>query len=53
MTIIKDVWIIDDESGFKSDNKYEVAYNILNEYWDHLPEDEKESIHKRLEKVGV
>ena len=53
MTIIKDLWIVDDESGFKSDNKYEVAYNILNEYWDHLPEDEKESIHKRLEKVGV
>ena len=53
MTIIKEGWIIDVESGFKSDNKYEVAYNILNEYWDSLPDDHKESIHKRLEAIGV
>jgi len=53
MTIVKDEWIVDKDSGFKSDNKYEVAYNILNEYWDHLPDDDKESIHKRLEAIGV
>ena len=53
MTIVKDEWIVDKDSGFKSDNKYEVAYNILNEYWDSLPDDEKESIHKRLEAIGV
>ena len=46
-------YVVDPETGFKSENKYEVAYNILNEYWDHLPEEEKESIHQRLEAVGV
>ena len=46
-------YVVDPETGFKSENKYEVAYNILNEYWDHLPEDEKESIHKRLQAIEV
>ena len=46
-------YVVDTETGFKSENKYEVAYNILNEYWDHLPEDEKESIHKRLQAIEV
>ena len=46
-------YVVDPETGFKSENKYEVAYNILNEYWDFLPEEEKELIHQRLEKVGV
>jgi len=44
-------WVRDGE--YKSENKYEVAYNILNEYWDSLPDDHKESIHKRLEAIGV
>ena len=26
-------YVVDPETGFKSENKYEVAYNILNEYW--------------------
>ena len=46
-------YVVDPETGFKSENKYEVAYNILNEYWDVLPDEEKESIHKRLEAIGV
>ena len=46
-------YVVDPETGFKSENKYEVAYNILNEYWDHLPEDEKESIHNRLQAIEV
>ena len=46
-------WKVDPETGYKSENQYEVAYNILNEYWDSLPDDEKESIHKRLEAIGV
>ena len=46
-------YVVDSETGFKSENKYEVAYNILNEYWDSLPDDHKESIHKRLEAIGV
>ena len=33
--------------------KYKEAYNILMEYWDSLPEEEKEDIDKRLTMVGV
>jgi hypothetical protein len=46
-------WVVDDEEGYKSENKYEVAYQILNEYWDSLPDEEKPKIHKRLEAIGV
>ena len=46
-------WLVDPESGYKSENKHEVAYHILMEYWDSLPDDHKESIHKRLEAIGV
>ena len=46
-------WKVDPESGHKSENKYEVGYNILMEYWDSLPDDHKESIHKRLEAIGI
>ena len=45
-------WKIDPESGYKSENQYEVAYKILMEYWDSLPDDEKESINRRLEAVS-
>ena len=45
-------WNVDTESGYKSENKYEVAYKILMEYWDVLPEEEKESINKRLNAVS-
>ena len=46
-------WNVDPESGYKSENKYEVAYHILMEYWDSLPDDHKESINQRLEKIGA
>jgi len=46
-------WLVDPETGYKSENKYEVAYQILMEYWDSLPDDHKESIHKRLEAIEV
>ena len=46
-------WLVDPESGYKSENKYEVAYQILMEYWDSLPDDHKDSIHKRLEAIQV
>ena len=46
-------WLVDPESGYKSENKFEVAYQILMEYWDSLPDDHKDSIHKRLEAIQV
>ena len=45
-------WNVDPETGFKSENKFEVAYSILMEHWEHLPDDSKEDINKRLEAVG-
>ena len=45
-------WKVDPETGYKSENQYEVAYKILMEYWDSLPDDEKESINRRLEAVS-
>jgi len=32
---------------------YKKAFNILMEYWDSLPDEEKADIDKRLKKVGV
>lgn len=39
----------------KSDTlvSYKAAYNILMEYWDSLPDEEKSGVHKRLVDVGV
>ena len=46
-------WKVDPDAGYKSENQYEVGYNILMEYFDNLPDDDKESIHKRLQAVGI
>ena len=54
MTVVKRArqWNVDPETGFKSENKFEVAYSILMEHWEHLPDDAKEDINKRLEAIG-
>ena len=46
-------WVVDPDEGYRSENKYEVAYQILMDYWDSLPDDEKPKIHERLETIGV
>ena len=32
---------------------YFEAYNILMEYWDSIPDEEKHEVHARLEKLGL
>ena len=32
---------------------YFEAYNILMEYWDYIPDEEKHEIHARLEKLDL
>jgi len=32
---------------------YEKAYNLLMEYWDSLPDEEKPKIDKELKKIGL
>ena len=44
-------WNVDPQSGYKSENKHEVAYQILMDYFDELPEETKVEAHKRLEAV--
>ena len=53
-------WVEDTESkhrsgviGFKSENKFEVGYNILMDYFDELPEETRAECHKRLDKVEL
>ena len=34
-------------------NNWEKGFNILMEYWDCLPDDEKPKIHKQLEELNL
>jgi len=34
-------------------NKYKQGYYILMEYWDSLPDEEREIVHKQLMKIGL
>ncbi len=54
MTITKRArqWNVDPETGFKSENKFEVAYSILMEHWECLPDASKEEVNRRLEAIG-
>lgn len=42
---------VDPEAGYESDNKHEVAYHILMDYFDELPEETRAEAHQRLEAV--
>ena len=42
-------WVRDGD--FKSENKHEVAYQILMDYFDELPEETRAEAHKRLEAI--
>ena len=37
----------------KDKDKYKEAYNILMEYWDCLPDEEKPNVDKRLTEIGL
>ena len=36
----------------KNKPDFEKAYNILMDYWDYLPDEDKEEINKKLKKCG-
>ena len=44
-------WVTDGD--YKSENKFEVAYQILMDYYNELPEDSRVELDKRLEKIGA
>ena len=37
----------------KDKDKYKEAYNILMEYWDCLPDEEKPNVDKSLKEIGL
>ena len=55
MTVVKRarLWNVDPDSGFKSENKHEVGYNILMDYFNELSEESRAECHARLEKVEL
>lgn len=55
MTILKRSreWNVDEESGFKSENKFEVAYQILMDYFEDLPEETRHEVDERLKAVNL
>ena len=44
-------WVVDGD--YKSENKHEVAYQILMDYFNELPEDTRAEVDKRLEAIDV
>ena len=44
-------WNVDPETGYKSENKFEVAYQILMDYYNELPEDSRTQLDKRLSSI--
>ena len=46
-------WKVDSDAGYKSENEYEVGYQILMDYYNELPEDSRAEVDKRLEAVGI
>ena len=55
MTITKRArqWNVDPETGYKSENKFEVAYQILMDYFNELPEESRTELDKRLQAIDV
>jgi hypothetical protein len=46
-------WNVDPQTGYQSENKHEVGYNILMDYFNELSEESRAECHKRLEKVEL
>jgi len=34
-------------------DRYKKGYDILMEYWDSIPDEEKEEVHRRLNNLGI
>ena len=44
-----------DPTGFSLDMavNYFEAYNMLMEYWDYIPDEDKHKVHERLERLNL
>ena len=48
----RDIFIDEEEEYIESFN-YKKAYNILMDYWDSIPDEEKKDADKRLNRLGL
>ena len=46
-------WKVDPETGYKSENKYEVAYHMFMDSWESLTDEAKEDLDKRLKEIAL
>jgi|TARA_R110000803_G_scaffold23081_4_gene56933 hypothetical protein len=44
---------VDPGEGYSSENKWEVAYQILMDYFEDLPEETQQEVDKRLKAVDL
>jgi hypothetical protein len=44
---------VDPEEGYESTNKWEVAYQILMDYFEDLPEETRQEVDERLRAVDL
>ena len=47
--------VIADEADYLQSqlNRYKEGYNILMEYWDSIPDEEKDDVSRRLNNLGI
>ena len=53
--LVDEVWELQNKITLikKERNKYKKAYNIMVEYFDNIPEEEKIEVNNKLDKLGV
>ena len=51
--IVEDILDLLNKKQFTNNINYEKAYNVLMDYFDYIPEDEKENLDKRLKELGL
>ena len=51
--IVEDILDLLNKKQFTNNINYEKAYNVLMDYFDYIPEDEKENLDKQLKELGL
>ena len=51
--IVEDILDLLNKKQSTNNINYEKAYNVLMDYFDYIPEDEKENLDKQLKELGL
>jgi hypothetical protein len=51
--IVEDILDLLNKKQFTNNINYEKAYNVLMDYFDYIPEEEKENLDKQLKELGL